>query len=195
MSDRVAGGAEVDWASSDMARSALFLRLSLAMAFFASVADRFEVLEPFRGERWGDFQFLLFLWSSRRPGHPLIAWIWAFSILEMLVGAALLLGLLTRLSSLAGGVLLLSTSVAVMLEPKTSLTYSVPAAAAGSFLLALLPASAGRWSLDQVLKLQHVASGRWSGRLVRIAATTGLVLLVLLVLSMIGDLMHAIRVI
>ena len=192
MSDRVAGGAEVDGASSDLARGALFLRLSLALVFFASVADRFELLEP-RGERWGDFEFLVFLLSSQRPGPLLMASVRAFSILEMLVGTALLLGLLTRLSSLAGGFLLLSTTVAIMVEPKTSLTYSVPAAAAGSLLLALLPASAGSWSLDQVLKLQHVGSGRWSGRLVRIGATTGLVLLVLLALSMVSDLMHPIR--
>ncbi len=39
MSHRVAGGGEVDWASSDLARGALFVRLSLAMVFFVSVAD------------------------------------------------------------------------------------------------------------------------------------------------------------
>jgi hypothetical protein len=111
------------------------------------------------------------------------------------LGAALLLGLLTRLSSLAAGLLLLCTTLAVMVEPKTSIVYSVPAAAAGSFLLTLLPAAAGRFSLDSIWKLQHVGSGRWVGRLVRIGAVAGPLLLTLLVTSMIGDVMHCLRMI
>jgi uncharacterized membrane protein YphA (DoxX/SURF4 family) len=195
MSDRIAGGVEATQASSELSWTALFLRLSLAMALFASVADRFDVLEPVRGERIGDFQHLVYLWTTRLPGRPLMASAWAFSILEMILGAALLLGFLTRLSSLAAGLLLLCTTLAVMVEPKTSIVYSVPAAAAGSFLLTLLPAAAGRFSLDSIWKLQHVGSGRWLDRLVRIGAVAGLLLLTLLVISMIGDVMHCLRMI
>ncbi|HXO42136.1 MAG TPA: DoxX family membrane protein [Thermoanaerobaculia bacterium] len=196
MSDRIAEGAEAGRASYDLTCGVLFLRLSLAMAFFASVADRFNLLQPFHWDRWGDFQYLLLLWTSRQlPGRPLLASVWAFSIVEMILGASLLLGLLTRLSSLAGGWLLLCTSLAVMVEPKSSISYSVPAAAAGSFLLASLPAAAGRFSLDSLWKLQHVGSGRWVGRLVRIGTVAGLLLLTLLVTSMIGDVMHCLRVI
>ncbi len=150
----------------------------------------FNVLEqPQRCFR-GDFQSLLFLWSSSQQGHLLIRSLWVFSILETILGAALLLGLLTRLSSLAGGWLLLCTTAAVMLEPSTWLTYSAPAAAAGSFLLASLPAAAGKLSLDALWKLQQVGSGRWPGRLVHTGAVTGLVLLALLVVSMIGGVIH-----
>jgi uncharacterized membrane protein YphA (DoxX/SURF4 family) len=198
MNRRVADLAEPVKDPSDLVASLVFLRLSLAMALFASIADRFQVLDPLRGERIGDFVILLLWWSSHQPGHPLtvptsmIASIWAFSIVEAMVGAALFLGLLTRLSSLAAGLLLLCTTAAVMVEPKTSFAYSVPAAAAASFLLALLPASAGSWSLDTVLRLQEAGSGRWAGRLVRIGALTGLVFLAVLVLGMIGDIMSAI---
>jgi hypothetical protein len=82
-----------------------------------------------------------------------------------------------------------------MVEPKTSIVYSVPAAAAGSLLLALLPAAAGRFSLDSLWKLHHVGSGRWVDRLVRIRAVAGLLLLTLLVVSMTGDVMHCLRMI
>ena len=191
MSDRIAAGAEAGPASPGMACGVLFLRLSLAMALFASVADRFDLLQSIRGERWGDFQYLLLSWTPRQaPGRPLLASVWAFSILEMILGAALLLGLLTRLSSLAGGLLLLCTSLAVMVEPKSSITYSVPAAAAGSFLL---PAAGGRFSLDSVWKLQDVGRGRWVGRLARVGAVTGLALLTLLVLSMLGEVVQCLR--
>jgi uncharacterized membrane protein YphA (DoxX/SURF4 family) len=194
MSDRIAAGAEAGRASPDMTCGVLFLRLSLAMSIFASVADRFDLLQSIRGERWGDFQYLLLLWTSRQvPGRPLLASVWAFSILEMILGAALLLGLLTRLSSLAGGLLLLCTSLAVMVEPKSSLTYSVPAAAAGSFLLTLLPAAGGRFSLDSVWKLQDVGSGRWVRRFARVGAVIGMALLTLLVLSMMTEVVHCLR--
>lgn len=195
MNRPIAGLAEPAKDPSDLVAALVFLRLSLAMAFFASIADRFQVLEPVVGERIGDFVVLLLWWNSRHPSDPLtasmIASIWAFSIVEAIVGAALLLGLLTRLSSLAAGLLLLCTTLAAMNEPKTTLVYSVPAAAAGAFLLALLPARAGSWSLDAVLGLQEVGSGRWAGRLVRIGALTGLVLLGLIVVTMIGDIISA----
>jgi uncharacterized membrane protein YphA (DoxX/SURF4 family) len=193
MNLRAPDTAEPEKEPSDQAPGLLLLRLSLAIALIASIADRFMVLNPNQGDRLGDFWILMTWWSARYPEHPLAAAIWAFSIVEAIVGVALLLGLLTRLSSLAAGLLLLCTSVAVLFEPKTSLAYTIPAAAAGSFLLALLPASAGSWSLDARLGFHEVGSGRGAGRLVRIGAMIGLACLAALVLSMIANVMTSIR--
>jgi uncharacterized membrane protein YphA (DoxX/SURF4 family) len=195
MSRRAADVAEPGRDSADLIATFLLLRLSLATALFTSIADRFHLLGTWLGERVPDLEVLLTWWDSRLPVHPLIVGVWAFSIVEAMVGAALLLGLLTRLSSLAAGFLLLCTTMVVLFEPKTSLTYSLPAAAAGSFLLALLPAKAGRWSLDAVLGLHEVGSGRSAGRLVRLGAVTGLSLLALLVVSMIANILSTIHVI
>jgi uncharacterized membrane protein YphA (DoxX/SURF4 family) len=95
------------------------------------------------------------------PLIPLAAW--ASTALELLLALTLLVGLGTRCSAALTGLLLLAYTAAMALSfgPKEPLAYSVPTAAAGAFLLALLPQSAHVLSLDRLPRFRRRGEG-WS---------------------------------
>ena len=86
------------------------------------------------------------LWWRSLQGRSLLAWI--ATILELALGALLLLGLFTRQAALASGGLLILFAVAMVtsLGFKPPLDYSVMSAAAAAFLLAQV--GPGAWSVD-----------------------------------------------
>jgi len=128
------------WRAGDY--SAVFLRLALGASFLSAVADRFGLWgRP--GEAhvgWGDFtHFTAYTarLTSILPAYlaPMLAW--TATILETLLGVALLIGIATRVAALLSGVLLLLFAMAMTfaLGVKAPLDYSVFSASAGAFLL------------------------------------------------------------
>jgi uncharacterized membrane protein YphA (DoxX/SURF4 family) len=131
----------------------VFVRFALGAAFLAAVTDRFGFWggpgSP--NVAWGDFahfqqytaQLNAFLPQTLIPP---VAWL--ATILEILLGCALIVGLQTRLAALASGVLLLLFALAmtISLGVKAALNYSVFSASAGAFLLAQSPLYP--WTLD-----------------------------------------------
>jgi thiosulfate dehydrogenase (quinone) large subunit len=135
----------------------VFLRVALAVAFLSAAADRFGLWGP-PGKlavAWGNFaNFEVYTatlnWFLPHSWIPLLAWV--DTVLEVLLGALLLLGLATRLTSFASGVLLLLFALAMTFATGTesALSYSVFSASAGAFLLAF--SGPYCWSIDNVLK-------------------------------------------
>lgn len=131
----------------------LLARLALSAAFFSAVADRFGLYGPpgASGVAWGDFASFTHYTALINPflpsaAIPTLAWI--ATILELALGALLLLGLFTRQAALASGGLLTLFAVAMVtsLGFKPPLDYSVMSAAAAAFLLAQV--GPGAWSVD-----------------------------------------------
>src|SRR5579864_989989 len=121
----------------------LFLRLALAASFLSAVADRFGLWGP-PGKSpvaWGTFANFeaytaLLNWFLPHNWIPALAWV--DTLLEVLFGILLFLGLATRLTALASGVLLLLFALAMTFSTgvESALSYSVFTASAGAFLLA-----------------------------------------------------------
>ncbi|MFI4874525.1 MAG: DoxX family protein [Blastopirellula sp. JB062] len=131
--------------------AALLVRVALAASFLSAVADRFGLWgAPGEGEvSWGNMDnFLahtqLLLWYLP-PSLANVAG-WAATILEIVLAAALLVGVAIRLVALASGGLLLIFAFSMTLGTgaEGALSYSVWTAAAAALLLAALdPASLG----------------------------------------------------
>lgn len=120
----------------------LFLRLALAASFFSAVADRFGLWGPpgKAAVAWGNFaNFSAYTavlnWFLPHNWIPTLAWV--DTLLEVLFGILLFLGLATRLTALASGVLLLLFALAMTFSTgaESALSYSVFTASAGAFLL------------------------------------------------------------
>ena len=127
----------------------LFLRLALAASFLSAVADRFGLWGPpgKQGVYWGDFEAFVAYTEQVNSFLPKIlgpTLAWTATILEIVLGLALIVGFRVRLTAAASGVLLLAFSLAMTISfgIKAPLDYSVFSAAAGAFLLAVLPTSA-----------------------------------------------------
>jgi uncharacterized membrane protein YphA (DoxX/SURF4 family) len=135
----------------------VFLRLALGITFLAAVADRFGLWgapgQP--GVAWGDFGHFLAYTAKLNFFLPpaLIPLVGGLATMaETVLGVSLIVGLYTRASALASGVLLLlfALAMAVSLGVKAPLDASVFSASAGALLLATCPAYP--WSLDRWLK-------------------------------------------
>ena len=92
--------------------SSVFLRLALGISFLAAVADRFGLWGSFGQPNvaWGDFSH--FVAYTRKlnwfiPSAAIPALAWAATCLEVLLGAALVLGAFTRVVAFLSGRLLL----------------------------------------------------------------------------------------
>lgn len=128
------------WGAGDY--SALFLRLALSASFLSAVADRFgwwgRPGEAHVG--WGDFTHFI-AYTARLTAILPISFVptlaWMATILEILLGLALLFGIATRTAALLSGALLLLFAMAMTfgLGVKAPLDYSVFSASAGAFLL------------------------------------------------------------
>ncbi|EEF58746.1 DoxX family protein [Pedosphaera parvula] len=137
--------------------SSLFLRLALGMAFLSAVADRFGMWGSFSQPNvgWGDWEHFVkytekLNWFAPHSLISILAWV--ATILEIVLGITLILGLFTRTSAIASGALLtlFAVTITIALGIKAPFNYSVFTAAAGSFLLATIDRY--RWSLEGALR-------------------------------------------
>ena len=153
-----------DSARSSNAKNAciLFLRLTLAASFLSAVADRCGLWGPSgkSSVAWGNFANFeaytaLLNWFVPHAWIPLLAWI--DTLLEVLFGILLFLGIATRLTALASGALLLLFALAMTFSTgvESALSYSVFTASAGAFLLGF----SGPYccSIDNLLKQKNAA--------------------------------------
>ena len=117
----------------------VFLRLALGAAFLSAVADRVG-LWPAEVSAWGNMDsFLSYMqmlapWMPEAMVNPVG---WAVTILEVLLGLALILGVQTRQAGIASAALLtiFALSMSLFTGLKGALDYSVFSAAAAAFSL------------------------------------------------------------
>ncbi len=136
----------------------VFARLALAAGFLTSLADRFGLLGPAGTGNvyWGNFesftaythQLAPYLSGSLTTGAAV-----AVTLVECVLGLALLLGLGTRLAGIvsAGLLLIFALSLGLFLGWQMPLSSSVFTAAAAGILLSRVPTEANVVSLDRML--------------------------------------------
>src|SRR3954453_13383523 len=131
----------------------VFLRLAVGVGFLSAVADRFGLWGPIgtKNVSWGDFAHFTQYTRQVNPWAPaaLIPTLaWVSTGAELVLGAALILGLFTRWAALLSGILLLlfAGGMSLGLGLKAPWNFSVPAAAAAAFALVVL--GPGPWSVD-----------------------------------------------
>jgi ketosteroid isomerase-like protein/uncharacterized membrane protein YphA (DoxX/SURF4 family) len=134
----------------------IYLRVALAAGFLSAVSDRFGLwgLPGGTNVAWGSFQRFTAYTGQLNPWAPAVLippLAWFVTVVETVLGIALILGLRTRYAALASGVLLalFALGMTVGASFKSALSYSVFAASAAAFALAT--ADAYRWSLDALL--------------------------------------------
>lgn len=135
-----------DWA-------AVGLRLALGLTFLYAIADRFGLLGPpgAANVSWGNFsRFTAYVgilnWYLPHFIIPTLAR--AETVLETLLGIALLLGVWLRPVALVSGLLILSFAMTMTVASGVGapLAASVFTAAAAAFMLAV--GGSARWSID-----------------------------------------------
>ena|SRR5215813_1329329 len=126
-----------------VAVATILARLGLGSSFLSAVADRLGLWGVYGSPHvaWGDFaRFTAYTakLNSFLPASCIPALAWTATYVEVALGIALLLGLFTRLTAFASGILLLlfGFSMAVALGVKSPLDASVFSASAAAFLLA-----------------------------------------------------------
>jgi thiosulfate dehydrogenase [quinone] large subunit len=152
----------------------VYLRLALGITFLAAVADRFGVwgAPGAPNVSWGDFAHFL-RYAAQVNAFlppaliPLVAWL--ATVLETLLGLALMVGVQTRLAALASGGLLglFALAMTVSMGVKSALNYSVLSASAGAVLLAA--SASDPWTLDALLRRARPGA-RARGGAARLAA-------------------------
>ena len=121
----------------------VFARLAIGTAFLSAVADRFGWWGGPGAPRvaWGDFSHFLAYAGQITPfiPRPLVpAAGWTATVLEAVLGVAMILGVAVRPAALLAGALLASFALGMTLGTgiKTAFDASVYSASAASFLLA-----------------------------------------------------------
>jgi thiosulfate dehydrogenase [quinone] large subunit len=131
----------------------VFLRLAVGGTFLVSVADRFGLWGPYgtKNIAWGDFTRFMQYTGQLNPWAPtalipVLAWMATGA--ELVLGVALIVGLLTRWAALLSGILLLlfAGGMSIGTGLKSALNASVFSAAAAAFALVVL--GPGPWSAD-----------------------------------------------
>src|SRR4029450_4436566 len=132
---------------------ALVLRLTLGATFLSAVSDRFGMWGPAGSPNvaWGDLGRFAAYAATLNPWAPasvVPAIVWFVTVAETCLGVAVIVGLFTRQSALASGVLLFlfSLGMTVGTGVKSALNASVFSASAAAFALAALRDS--KWSVD-----------------------------------------------
>ncbi|BDT85405.1 DoxX family membrane protein [Nocardia cyriacigeorgica] len=143
----------------------LFARLALGIGFLSAVADRFGVWgEPGTGQvAWGDFDLFVAYLEDLAPylsGGAVDAAAWLATGCEAVLGVALLIGAVTRLSAVlsAGMLLVFALSMFFFSGPEAPFNASVFSAAGLAMLLALAPAGSFALSVDRALGLDIAGS-------------------------------------
>jgi len=142
--------------SKTLTYSQLFLRIAVSISFLSAVADRLGLwgAPGDAGVAWGNWENFVSYSNSVNsfvsPGIGNILAVIATS-LEIIIPVLLLVGFKLRLTALASGTLLLCFALAMTVSfgIKPSLDYSVWTAAAGCFLLSVIPSY--RYSIDNLL--------------------------------------------
>ncbi|RDI49092.1 MauE/DoxX family redox-associated membrane protein [Nocardia mexicana] len=149
----------------------VFARIALAAGFLAAVADRFGLLGA-KGTgdvAWGNMDNFMAYSHSLTPylpgGLADVAG-WGGTVVEIVLGFALLLGLATRWAALGslGLLLIFGLSMFFALGWQAPLTFSVFGAAAAAGLLALAPTRAYVLGIDRVLAGRSSAASLASAR-------------------------------
>jgi uncharacterized membrane protein YphA (DoxX/SURF4 family) len=121
-----------------------FLRVALAAGFLSAVADRFGLWGPAEAPHvaWGAWQpFVDYVaklnWFALPALIPILAW--TSTVAEVVLAMGLIIGWQLRWFALGAGLLLLAfaATMTLALGLKAPLDFSVFAAAAGAFLLAV----------------------------------------------------------
>lgn len=117
------------------------LRIALAATLLSAVADRFGFWGSSGNIIWGNFQ--TYLAYTKKMGFFIPSdWIsftaWTVTVIEVILGVLLLLGLFHRTAAYATGIVLLvfAIGMAVSMGIKLPLNYSMFVASAAAFLLA-----------------------------------------------------------
>jgi uncharacterized membrane protein YphA (DoxX/SURF4 family) len=150
--------------NSTTAYITVFTRIALGASFLSAVADRLGLWGEY-GQRhvaWGNFaRFTAYTGNLLHflPGSfsPLMAW--TATGAEIILGIALIVGLFTRATAVASGILLLGFALAMTfsLGVKSPLDFSVFSASGGAFLLGSFERY--RFSLDEVLQRRRERNG------------------------------------
>lgn len=116
----------------------LYARVALGAAFLSAVADRFGLWGKYGG--WGNFanfEKYTAQVNSFMPSFIIPFLAWSATAAELLLGIALILGLLTRWVALGAAALLFifGMAMAISFGIKSPLDYSVFSASAGALLL------------------------------------------------------------
>lgn len=125
----------------------IFLRWALGVTFLVAVADRFGMLGPYGSKNvsWGDWRhFVQYVgvlnWFLPKRLIPALACV--ETVIETLLGLALLAGIYQRVVAWCSAALLLSfaLTMSIALGIVAPLSYSVFTAAAGALLLGAVAA-------------------------------------------------------
>jgi len=131
----------------------LFARLALSAGFFSAVAARFNLWGQRASfdEAWQGFVKYTAEVNSFLPVRIIPALAILATVLEISFGLLLLVGYKTSYAGWGAGFLLLAFALAMTASSgiKEPLDYSVFAASAAAFLLAVIPQH--NWSIDQLI--------------------------------------------
>jgi uncharacterized membrane protein YphA (DoxX/SURF4 family) len=143
----------------------IFARVALAAGFLSAVADRFGLWGEAGTNQvgWGNFETFSQYVQTLAPYLPaklVNAAAWATTVVEVLLGVALLLGVKTRWAALGSAVVLVVFAVSMFIFAgfETPLSASVFTAAAAALLLMLAPPGSYGVSLDHLHDLRTSAA-------------------------------------
>ncbi|RDH74174.1 DoxX family protein [Mycolicibacterium moriokaense] len=135
----------------------IFARAALAAAFLSAVADRFGLWgQPGTSQvGWGNFETFTQYAQTLAPYLPaklVSAVAWGSTVVEILLGSALLLGVKVRWAALGSAATLVVFAVSMFVFGgfETPLSASVFSAAAAALLLALAPPGTYPASVDHL---------------------------------------------
>jgi uncharacterized membrane protein YphA (DoxX/SURF4 family) len=136
----------------------VFARLALAAGFLSAVADRFGLWGDAGTNQvgWGNFDAFTRYVQTLAPYLPtasVTATAWGVTVIEVLLGVTLLVGVKIRWAALgsAATLLVFAVSMFVFSGFETPLSASVFTAAAAALLLTLTPPASHTFSLDRLL--------------------------------------------
>jgi uncharacterized membrane protein YphA (DoxX/SURF4 family) len=135
----------------------IFARAALAAGFLSAVADRFGLWGKAGTNQvgWGNFEIFTQYVQTLAPYLPaklVTAVAWGSTVVEILLGGALLLGVKVRWAALGSAATLVVFAVSMFIFAgfETPLSASVFTAAAAALLLALAPPGSYTASVDHL---------------------------------------------
>jgi uncharacterized membrane protein YphA (DoxX/SURF4 family) len=151
---------DLTWISQDKriwSAATIFARAALAAGFLSAVADRFGLWGKAGTNQvgWGNFETFTQYAQTLAPYLPaklVTAVAWCSTVIETLLGGALLLGVKIRWAALGSAATLVVFAVSMFIFDgfETPLSASVFTAAAAALLLALAPPGSYTASVDHL---------------------------------------------